>query len=101
MEKEKENFREFYTSIENKNFPEFDNEIITLDKIPNENLREAYLDLQNFSLKLKQEKEAFLKSLNQEVILNEEQRNYNEMLKSLLENSIINKGLSDLLQSQK
>ena len=50
----------------------FENEIISLDKIPNENLREAYLNLQNYSLRLKSEKEAILKSLNQEVLLNED-----------------------------
>jgi hypothetical protein len=101
MEKECQNFKEFYNSIENRNFSEFENEIVTLDKIPNENLREAYLNLQNYSLGLKSEKEALLKSLNQEVILNEEQRNCNEILKNLLENSIINNDLSNLLQTQK
>ncbi len=100
LEKEKENLRKLYSKVD-RPLADIENEIITLERIPNENLREAYLNLQEFSLKLKEEKEAILKSLNQEVLLNEEQRNYIEMLKSLLENSIINKGLVEMLQQQK
>ena len=76
-------------------------DIVTLDRIPNEKLREAYLNLQNFCTKLKEEKENFLTSLQEETLLNEEQRNYIDILKSTVENSIINNGLANLLQQQK
>lgn len=78
-----------------------ESEIVSLDKIPNENIREAYINLQNYCKKIKKEKDVVLMSLNKEIIHSEEQRNYIEILKSQVENSIINEGLVELLQKQK
>lgn len=78
-----------------------ESEMLNLDRIPNESLREAYLNLQDYCEKLKKEKETVMHSLNQEVLLSEEQRNYIEILKKIVENSIINNNLVDLLQQQK
>lgn len=75
--------------------------MLNLDRIPNESLREAYLNLQNYCDKMRNEKENIMLSLNQEVLLSEEQRNYIEILKKILEKSIINNDLVDLLQQQK
>ncbi len=78
-----------------------DDEFLNLDRIPNESLREAYLNLQNNCKKVKKEKEEILHSLNQEILLSEEQRNYIDILKTIVENKMVNKDLMDLLQHQK
>jgi len=75
--------------------------MLNLERIPNESLREAYLNLQEYCNKLKKEKETILQSLNQEVLLSEEQKNYIEILKTIVENSIVNNDLVELLQKQK
>ena len=55
-------------------------------------------DVQNSNesiIKLKQEKEEILSQLKQEIILNDEQRNYIEILKQALESNIAKHGLTE------
>lgn len=101
LEKEKEILRNLNLDSEKANKIYCDNETLDLDRIPNESIREANLDLQNYCDKLKKEKESIIHSLNQEVLLSEEQRNYIEILKKIVENSIVNNDLVELLKQQK
>ncbi len=100
-EKEKEILRNLNLDAEKVNKIYNDGETLDLDRIPNESLREAYLNLQTYCDKLKNEKESIMLSLNQEILLSEEQRNYIDILKKIVENSIINNDLVDLLKQQK
>jgi len=101
LQKEKELLRNLNGDLDKAELIENDNEMLSLDRIPNESLREAYLNLQNYCNKMKTEKENIMDSLNQEILLSEEQRNYIEILKKIVENTIINNDLVDLLKQQK
>ena len=67
-------------------------------KIKTENNNEPYQIEENpeeLINKLKQEKEEILSQLKQEIILNDEQRNYIEILKQALESNIAKHGLTE------
>jgi hypothetical protein len=80
--------------LENTNFP-------SADRIPNEKLREAYSRLFISHKELINEKESLLKTLREETIENEEQRNYIEILKQTLESTLMRNGLYTYVQNQK
>jgi hypothetical protein len=61
------------------------NSLISHDKIPNENLREAYSKLYRAYNNLIKEKEEIINNLRAETLINEEQRNYIEILKKAIE----------------
>ena len=61
------------------------NSFISHDKIPNENLREAYSKLYKAYNNLIKEKEEIINNLRAETLINEEQRNYIEILKKTIE----------------
>ncbi len=61
------------------------NSFISHDKIQNENLREAYSKLYKAYNNLIKEKEEIINNLRAETLINEEQRNYIEILKKTIE----------------
>jgi chromosome segregation ATPase len=71
------------------------------NKLNNDKLRESYSRLLEYTRELNIEKEKALESLRSETLLNEEQRNYIEMLKKTLESSIIKNGLGQMINSHK
>ncbi len=69
---------------------------LNLDKLPVDKVKEAYSKLlENFHA-LQDEREAIIQSLREETLLNEEQRNYIEILRQTLESQLIKNGLSTL-----
>lgn len=71
------------------------------ERIPNEKMREAYAKLLHSFKDIAREKEQILDSLRNETIINEEQRNYIEILKQTIESSLIKHGLGNLINGQK
>jgi hypothetical protein len=71
------------------------------ERIPNEKLREAYTKLAFSHKDLLNEKESLFKTLREETIINEEQRNYIEILKQTIESSLLKNGLYNYIQNQK
>ena len=81
-------------TLDSSNFP-------SSERIPNEKLREAYTKLAVSHKDLLNEKESLLKTLRDETIINEEQRNYIEILKQTIESSLLKNGLYNYIQIQK
>jgi len=73
----------------------------TVDRIPNERLKESYTNLLFSYRELINEKEIILDSLRQETLNNEEQRNMIEILKQTIESSLFKSYLGPLIQNQK
>ncbi len=66
-----------------------------------EHFKPCYQKLYQYVKDLVMEKEQILQSLRMETVTNEEQKNYIEMLKQTLENSILKNGIQDVLNAQK
>jgi len=66
-----------------------------------EDFKACYERLYDYVKDLFQEREQILQSLRMETITNEEQKNYIDILRQTLENSILKNGINDLLNSQK
>ncbi len=64
------------------------------------NINTAYTNLQNNFKDLNMEKERILETLRKETLLNEEQKNYIEILKQTIESTINKLGIGPLLQQQ-
>lgn len=81
------------------------NQTYQFDQLNNEitpiNLNSAYTNLQNKSKEMNQEKERILDSLRKETLINEEQRNYIEILKQTIESTINKLGIGPLIQQQR
>jgi hypothetical protein len=71
------------------------------ERLPNEKVREAYHKLLTSYKELMYEKEDLHRTLREETLANEEQRNYIEILKQTIESSLIKYGLSNYIQTQK
>ena len=61
----------------------------------------AYITLQKNFKDLNFEKETILESLRKETLVNEEQKNYIEILKQTIESTINKLGIGPLLQQQR
>ena len=73
----------------------------SVDKIPNEKLREAYSKLYTSVKEIIVEKEQILDNLRRETIYNEEQRNYIEILKQTIDTTIVKLNINSAVQNQK
>lgn len=82
---------------ENKNTFNFP----SVEKIPNEKLKEAYSKLHQNMKELIVEKDEILEYFKRETIENEEQKNYIEILKQTIDTTITKLNIGNSLQSQK
>ena len=64
-------------------------------------LKEDYNSIYNNLKKISEEKEQALESLRRETVINEEQRNYIEILKQCIESTIAKFNLSPILQAHR
>lgn len=71
------------------------------DRLNYDNLREAYNQLYSYTNDLSSEKEAISSQLKEEIILNEECKSFIEILKQVIESSIIKEGLNFIIQQNK
>lgn len=84
-----------------KDTPKKTNDFPTVDRVPQDKLKESYQRLQTSYNGLLNEKEVILDSLRNETLTNEEQRNYIEILKQTLESKISSIGIKNFLNQQK
>lgn len=73
----------------------------SVEKIPNEKLREAYSKLYQATNLILEEKEKIFDNLKRETIESEEQRNYIDILKQTIDTTIAKLNIGSALQSQK
>lgn len=73
----------------------------SVDRVPQDKLKENYQRLQISYTTLLNEKEVILETLRTETLMNEEQRNYIEILKQTLESKISSLGIRNFLNQQK
>jgi chromosome segregation ATPase len=76
----------------NINFP-------LVDKISTDKLRELYNQLLDYNREIIAEKDKALESLRTETLLNEEQRNYIQVLKETIDSGVIKHGMKPIIQS--
>jgi len=97
LENENSHLREENEKL--KNIPIYD--LQNINTTTNDKIKQSYLIIQNKYKILQQEKDSILNTLRNETIINEEQRNYIEILKRTLETNIINEKLFNMLNNQK
>lgn len=71
----------------------------TVDRIPSEKIYEAYSKLYDSYKKLFTDKEIALNSLKAEIVNNDQQRNYIEILKQTIESSLVKSGLKPIIEN--
>lgn len=71
----------------------------TVDRIPSEKIYDAYTKLYDSYKKLFTDKEIALNSLKSEILNNDQQRNYIEILKQTIESSLLKTGLKPLIDN--
>ena len=88
--------------VKNKqNNDDFFPKLEQITKDVNTELSQYYSSLYNAYSSLKEEKEKVFSSLKKEIITNEEQKNYIEVLKETIESNILKHGLTSTLNLQK
>ena len=85
---------------DNKIFIEKQNYIVfpEVDRIPSNKIYDAYSKLYEAYNKLYKEKEIAVNSLKKEILNNDQQRNYIEILKQTIESSLIQSGLKEKMK---
>lgn len=71
----------------------------SVERIPSEKIYDAYKKIYDAYKKLFCEKETAVSSLKQEIINNDQQRNYIEILKETIESSLIKSGIKNKIES--
>ena len=95
MIKQQKDKKNLMDNLSNQNFIIFPN----VDRIPSEKIYEAYSKLYESYKKLYTDKEIALSSLKAEILNNDQQRNYIEILKQTIESSLVKTGLKPMIEN--
>ena len=95
MIKQQKDKKNLMDNLSNQNFIIFPN----VDRIPSEKIYEAYSKLYESYKKLYTDKEIALSSLKAEILNNDQQRNYIEILKRTIESSLVKTGLKPMIEN--
>lgn len=95
MLKQQNDKKNLMDNLSNQNFIIFPN----VDRIPSEKIYEAYSKLYESYKKIYTDKEIALSSLKTEILNNDHQRNYIEILKQTIESSLVKTGLKPMIEN--